>query len=604
MIRRALGVLAVAGLLAGGLAVTTAAPAGAATDMNAAVAQASAYAESRGETVGISVFDRDTGQYYENGQLAHTQMRSASIPKILVAESLLDRSRRGEITLTQADRDLMLSMVARSDDAAMSNLYSRFGGLAMVTQVLGEYGLTEIGPPPTPSYWGMYQITAHDIASFYRQVIESTHLQTADRDQLIAMMRAATQYGADGFDQYFGIPYALPYQYWGVKQGWMCCQEGLRRLHTSGILGQDARYAVAVLSQMPQARSYAYAAQTLTAVVQTLYPGGTIPFSERARVPFGSIDVVREQSPGRFRFTGWTADPDDPTRSIDVHIYVDGALAAYGTAGGSRPDVGAALPGYGGAHGYTLDVPVADGRHSVCVYAINVGPGTGNPSLGCVPVEAHLSPIGNFEAATAVGLRGMRVLGWTLDLEAPGSSTDVVLSVDGQPVRTIRADGTRNDVGGVFAGAGAAHGFTATLGMAWPGRHQVCATAVNVGGTGGANTPLGCRFVDGPTGIVGNLDGAAPGSGTVRVTGWAMDSMAPSAATQIHVYVDGRYAGATSASVSRPDVGAAYPEGGAAHGFDTSVAATSGRHNVCAYALYADGRALNPVLGCSTVVVP
>jgi hypothetical protein len=382
----------------------------------------------------------------------------------------------------------------------------------------------------------------------------------------------------------------------------MCCQESMRRLHTTGILGQDNRFAVAVLSQMPQSLSYAYAAQTLTTAVSILYPGGEIPPSGRTRIPFGSVDAVREQSPGRFVLAGWTGDPDAPTQSLEVHVYVDGVLAAYGRASRSRPDVGAALPGYGDAHGYELAVPVPEGRHSVCVFAINVGPGTHNPVLGCPTVETRMSPTGNFEAASVVGLRGMRVTGWTLDPEALSTPTDVRLVVDGRPAATLAANASRPDVGAAFSGAGSAHGFQSTLGMAWPGRHQICAYAVNVPGTGGTDALLSCRVVEGPTGIVGTLDEATGGTGTIRVAGWALDSMTPTVATDVHVYVDGGFARAVSSSGARPDVAAAFPEGGSAHGYDTTVSAAPGAHQVCVYAIYADSRAANPSLGCRSVV--
>ncbi|MGY1807339.1 serine hydrolase [Blastococcus sp. SYSU D00669] len=601
---RAVLAVLLSGLMAAGLGLAVR-PAAVATDMAAAVAQATAYAGSRGVTVGISVYDRDTGQVYENGQPAHTRMRSASVPKILVATSLLERSRRGEITLAQADRDLMWLMVARSDDAAMSNLYSRFGGQAMVLAVAAEYGLTEIGTPPTPSYWGMWQITANDITKFYRAVVTGigSHLHPADRDQLIAMMRAATHTGTDGFDQYFGIPYALPYQYWGIKQGWMCCQEGMRWLHTTGILGQDNRFTVSVLSRTPQSLSYAHVGETLTSVVRTLFPGGTVPPSGEARNPVGQIDVAYQASPGRYVLSGWTADHDDPTRPLDVHVYVDGVLAAYGTADRSRPDVAAVLAGYGDAHGYELTVPVPDGRHTVCVYAINVGAGTRNPSLGCPVLEAVLSPIGNFEAATAVGLRGMQVSGWTADLEDPTAPTDVVLSVDGTPAATVPAGGSRPDVGAAFPGTGSGHGFSTVLGMAWPGRHVVCATAVNVPGTGGRNTSLGCRVVTGPTTLLGSFDVAAGGSGTARVTGWAVDALVPAPPVSVHVYADGRFAGAFRADTARPDVGAVYPEAGGNHGFDASIALAPGSHTLCVFGIYADSRAANPLFACRTATV-
>jgi hypothetical protein len=37
--------------------------------------------------------------------------------------------------------------------------------------------------------------------------------------------------------------------------------------------------------------------------------------------------------------------------------------------------------------GFDITVTLPAGLHSVCTYAINVGPGTGNPWLGCRTVR-------------------------------------------------------------------------------------------------------------------------------------------------------------------------------------------------------------------------
>lgn len=569
-------------------------------DMAGAVAEASAYGKGRGEQVGIAVLDRDSGQWSENGALAHTRMRSASVPKILVAESLLDRSRRGEISLTQNDRALMESMVIRSDDSAMSNLYSRFGGLGMIHSVTAKYGLSEIGDPPTAGYWGMFQITAHDIVTFYDGLMKGG-LEPADRDYLVSLMRRATPTGSDGFDQYFGIPHALPNQVWGVKQGWMCCQEGQRRLHTTGILGADNRFLVAVLSQGPQSRSYAYFGETLTRVVQVLFPGGVIPPSEVPNNPFGNLEVATEVAAGVLRVSGWAADPDTPSSPIDVHVYLDGGYAGRASAGRDRPDVAAAFPAYSAARGYALDLRVGDGPHRMCVYAINVSKGTTNPELACRTFTIRLSPVGNLDSVTLQGLRTVQVNGWTLDREAPGTSTDVHLYVDGTWTAAVSASVVRPDVAGAFPGAGAAHGLAARLTLPSPGRHQVCAYAINVPGTGGSSPLLGCATVNAPTGMLGSFDEAAGQGAGTRLRGWAIDPVRAGSPVMVHVYSDGAWVAAASANITRSDVQAAYPEGGAAHGFDVAAALPPGRHQVCVYAIYSDARAGNPQLGCRTV---
>jgi hypothetical protein len=102
--------------------------------------------------------------------------------------------------------------------------------------------------------------------------------------------------------------------------------------------------------------------------------------------PGGTLDVVQGQS-GGVRIAGWSIDPDT-TGPVQVHVYVNGVWTAAITANTSRPDVGSAHPGYGDQHGFDTTVPLAAGAHTVCVYAINVGPVAANPKLGCAKVTS------------------------------------------------------------------------------------------------------------------------------------------------------------------------------------------------------------------------
>jgi hypothetical protein len=97
--------------------------------------------------------------------------------------------------------------------------------------------------------------------------------------------------------------------------------------------------------------------------------------------PRGNFESVTATT-GSVTVSGWALDPDSAA-PINVHVYVDGRWTMASTADGSRPDVGAAYPGWGDDHGFHVAVAVSAGHHQVCVYAINVGAGTLNPQLGC-----------------------------------------------------------------------------------------------------------------------------------------------------------------------------------------------------------------------------
>jgi hypothetical protein len=113
-------------------------------------------------------------------------------------------------------------------------------------------------------------------------------------------------------------------------------------------------------------------------------------------------------------------------------------------------------------------------------------------------------------------------------------------------------------------------------------------------------------FMDGagppaPSGTpFGNFEMATRVPGQIAVQGWAID---PDTANPIdvHVYVDGRWAGQASANQGRGDVGHAFPRYGANHGYAKFVGVGNGPHSVCVYAINAGNGAGNPRLGCTVV---
>ncbi|HYQ79324.1 MAG TPA: DUF1906 domain-containing protein [Solirubrobacterales bacterium] len=112
---------------------------------------------------------------------------------------------------------------------------------------------------------------------------------------------------------------------------------------------------------------------------------------------------------------------------------------------------------------------------------------------------------------------------------------------------------------------------------------------------------------------VGYLDLAqSPAPGQVRVRGWAFDPDAPTEPLAIRLSVGGKegtpgaatYELGPVATRSRRDVAGEFPEAGAKHGFDLSLATVkSGRQRVCAYALnVAAGE--DRLLGCKGATIP
>ena len=331
--------------------------------------------------------------------------------------------------------------------------------------------------------------------------------------------------------------------------------------------------------------------------------GSTQTVGRDVDAPVGSLDGV-----GTYKSTitvrGWTYDPSAPTTSINLHVYIDGRFSIAIRGNQLRYDVERTFPGVGPAHGYNNAIVASPGKHTACVYAVNVGDGYTNPLLGCrtltVPGFPANPPLGAVDWVT-VSAGTVTVDGWVVDPNLPPQPVRVHIYVNGRPVAATTANVARSDVGLAYPRATPNHGFTWS-GALPAGEHRVCAYAINLG-AGTTNPNIGCRTitVGGPP--YGRFEHASTAPGEIRVQGWAID---PDTADPVgvHVYVDGRFETAVLADIDRPDVESGWPGNGSAHGFDATLRVLGGERSVCIYAINQYSGGYNPRLGCTTVDVP
>jgi hypothetical protein len=191
-------------LLTGAAAATmiTVVPASAAIDLPA------------GMTASYLLVDRVTGATTARDE--HRQYRSASIVKLFIALDYLE-SHGPDYVIPAADLALLQPMLRSSNDDAASTLWVRDGWEQIVVRMIARIGLTDTAPPASRGKWGYTAISAADVVKTYQYILTQAHPR--HRDFIMNNLRLATKCASDRFDQFFGIPGAMPGP-WAVKQGW------------------------------------------------------------------------------------------------------------------------------------------------------------------------------------------------------------------------------------------------------------------------------------------------------------------------------------------------------------------------------------------------
>jgi hypothetical protein len=215
---------------------------------------------------GVAVLDRSTGAV-SLGQEGSIPFYSASVVKLFTIVDVLHRDEVGDITLTSAQRADIQRALKASDDKAMDALWSAFGGPATVTQMVALAGLHDTSPPSVPGEWGETKLSARDVVLVYQYIFSS--LNQTDCGAILTDLSHARTTGADGFDQSFGLLQSPRPTGVAAKQGWMIDGSHIY-LHSTGMVGNDDQYLIAVLSKQTKSAGYAAGRQQVNTAVNQL----------------------------------------------------------------------------------------------------------------------------------------------------------------------------------------------------------------------------------------------------------------------------------------------------------------------------------------------
>ena len=243
------------------------------TELEKRAKRATADAQKRGADISLTVLDRATGRMLNSGDSAAFPI--ASVTKLFIADDLLLQVAQKKERLSPQDRHSLELMLRSSDDFPADDFWARGGGNAIVNRVTDRYKLGKTTAPYNGDWWNTMSTTA-DLVRYYDILLDGTGGLPRDQaDIIVANLAASTPQGVDGYPQRFGIPDGLFAEPVAVKQGWMCCWGPNDQVHLStGLVGPDRRYAVAVASMQPV--DEATARDTVTQALKTLFPGGQI----------------------------------------------------------------------------------------------------------------------------------------------------------------------------------------------------------------------------------------------------------------------------------------------------------------------------------------
>ncbi len=192
---------------------------------------------------------------------------------------------------------------------------------------------------------------------------------------------------------------------------------------------------------------------------------------------------------------GWVVDPDARTQPVSVIVQLDSNWYEW-RADQPNPTAESLYPGSGPNHGWGGRVDASPGVHWLCVYFRNLAAGA-DVNAGCQqvtvpqPVVVDQSPKSRMMGAWAVP-GGIELWGYAVDPDSVATRTTVVVQA-GNTWLALTADAAYPPGAEVHPGADGYHGYHAIVPMP-PGRHWVCAYAINAGA--GADTAPQCAVVD------------------------------------------------------------------------------------------------------------
>lgn len=135
--------------------------------------------------VSIEAVDLDTGATYRYG--ATGGMRTGSIVKLYILETLLLLHQKAGTKLGEEDRERATRMIENSDNDAATALYNEIGGGNGLRKSAAQLGVRNTVPDST-GHWGLTQTNAPDYVALLRNLTSARALNSASRTYILELM--------------------------------------------------------------------------------------------------------------------------------------------------------------------------------------------------------------------------------------------------------------------------------------------------------------------------------------------------------------------------------------------------------------------------------
>ena len=199
-------------------------------------------ADSRPPVWGVAVAVPSSGSVYVAN--ADVQVPTASVVKVLILLTVLERARQEQRPATEQELALLWPKITESDNDATSALWDDLGGGQAVASYVRSIGVTGFTPDPGSS-WGVSFVSARAMATVLGKLLAGDILDPASRALALRMLDGVIP------EQRWGVTAGLDAatDQVGLKNGWYPGDEGWR-VNSVGIIRPKAGapYAIAIVT--------------------------------------------------------------------------------------------------------------------------------------------------------------------------------------------------------------------------------------------------------------------------------------------------------------------------------------------------------------------